>query len=81
MPLMHAENLQIQELSICMFTQLRDEVPGEIKEVYANSLSFAQSHHYVIKKFGRFPELNEMLGRDSTEEEIEFLETGKYRFL
>ncbi len=81
MPLMHAENLETQKLSIEMFSRLRDEVPKELTETYARSLSFAESHHYVIAKFGRFPELNEILGRESTEEELEFLATGKYRFL
>jgi len=81
MPLMHAEDFQTQELSVSMFTQLRNEVPSELKETYENSLSFAESHHYVIGKFGRFPELNEILGRESTKEEVEFLATGKYRFL
>ena len=81
MPLMHAEDLPTQELSITMFAQLHTDVPDDLKDMYANSLSFAQSHYYVIEKFGRFPELNEILQRDSTHEEIEFLATGKYRFL
>tara|TARA_R110002049_G_scaffold225521_1_gene397417 strand:- start:41754 stop:42371 length:618 start_codon:yes stop_codon:yes gene_type:complete len=81
MPLMHAENIDIQNLSVEMFSRLRDEVPHESKALYEKSLSFAQSHHYVISKFGRFPELNEILNRKSSAEEQEFLDTGKYRFL
>ncbi len=81
MPLMHAEDLATQQLSIEMFSTLHDEVPGEQKDRYAKTLSVAQSHYYVIEKFGRFPELNEILGRTSTPEEREFLATGKYRFL
>ena len=81
MPLMHAENINTQRLAIEMFTKLRDDVPHELKDLYAKSLSFAQSHQYVIEKFGRFPELNEILQRKSTQEEIDFLATGKYRFL
>ena len=81
MPLMHAEDAMIQKLSVQMFTQLRDEVPNRLKDTYTNTLSFAESHQYVISKFGRFPELNDILGRESTKEEVEFLETGKYRFL
>ena len=81
MPLMHAENLDTQELGVRMFAKLRDDVPEELKEMYTNTLSFAESHHYVISKFGRFPELNDMLGRENTEQEIEFLNSGKYRFL
>ena len=72
MPLMHAEDIIIQELSVEMFTRLHKEVPSELKPLYANTLSFAQSHHFVISKFGRFPELNQMLDRKSTQEENDF---------
>ena len=81
MPLTHAEDIVAQELGIKMFTRLCDEVPSELKKTFASSLGFAKGHHHVIAKFGRFPELNSILGRESTEEEIKFLDTGKYRFL
>lgn len=81
MPLMHAEDLAMQNLAIDLFTRLVEDVPLELKDIYKRSLSFAQSHHYVIEKFGRFPELNEILKRESNDEERAFLETGKYRFL
>ncbi len=64
-----------------MFARLHDEVPDELKELFSKSLSFAESHYYVISKFGRFPELNEILDRQSSPSEIEFLKRGKYRFL
>ena len=81
MPLMQAENIETQELSVTMFARLHDEVPDELKELFSKSLSFAESHYYVISKFGRFPELNEILDRQSSPSEIEFLKRGKYRFL
>ena len=81
MPLMHAEDVEIQNLSVSIFTKLRDEAPEELKNFYTKILSFAKSHQYVIEKFGRFPELNKILSRTNTREEEEFLSTGKYRFL
>ena len=81
MPLMHAEELKLQDLSVNMFSQLRDLAPAELKEFYARTLSFADSHRFVINKFGRFPELNTILGRTTTDDEEEFLKTGKYQFL
>ena len=81
MPLMHAEDIDTQNLSLKMFENLRDDVPEELKEFYSKTLSFAESHRYVIEQFGRFPELNKILGRDSTKEEEAFLATGKYQFL
>jgi uncharacterized protein (DUF924 family) len=36
-------------------------------------LDYALRHHAIIERFGRFPHRNEILGRASTPEEIEFL--------
>lgn len=63
MPLMHAEDAALQELSIAKFAQLGD----------AQSLEFAKAHKAVIDRFGRFPSRNTALGRTSTPEEVEFL--------
>jgi len=57
------------------------DVPQEYRKPFEVTLSFAKSHHFVIEKFGRFPELNEMLDRESMEEELAFLASGKYSFL
>jgi uncharacterized protein (DUF924 family) len=81
LPLEHAEDIERQELSVRAFTQLVQDVPEQYQKPFESSLSFARSHRYVIEKFGRFPELNEILGRESTSEEIEFIASGKYSFL
>ena len=81
LPLEHAEDLEKQKLSIRAFSQLVADVPEVYQEKYKSNLSFARAHHFVIEKFGRFPELNEILERDSTEEEKAFLSSGKYSFL
>ena len=81
LPLEHAEDIKKQELSVRAFTQLVQDVPEQYQKPFQSSLSFASSHHYVIEKFGRFPELNEILGRESTAEESEFIASGKYSFL
>jgi uncharacterized protein (DUF924 family) len=81
LPLEHAEDIKKQELGIRAFTQLVQDVPEQYRKPFESSLSFARSHHYVIEKFGRFPELNEILGRESTAEESEFIASGKYSFL
>lgn len=81
MPLMHAEDLKTQEQSVKMFAKLAQEAPVSQKKTYQTTLSFAQSHQYVIDRFGRFPELNNLLSRQSTALEESFLATGKYQFL
>jgi uncharacterized protein (DUF924 family) len=39
----------------------------------AEFLSYAERHRDIIARFGRFPHRNAILGRESTEEELEFL--------
>jgi uncharacterized protein (DUF924 family) len=65
MPLMHSEDAKVQELSLKSF--------GELKERGTDNLEFALSHKKIIDRFGRYPHRNKILGRESTEEEIEFL--------
>ena len=63
MPLMHSENLEDQNLSAQLF----------INDPYSHE--YAKRHMEIIKKFGRFPHRNVILGRISTEEEVSFLTT------
>jgi len=78
LPLEHAEDIDKQDLSVKAYEQL---VPEEYRKRYEVTLSFAKSHCYVIEKFDRFPELNEMPGRESTDEELVSLASGKCSFL
>ena len=50
-----------------MFNQLR-HFPG-----MDFVIDYAERHHAVIARFGRFPHRNAMLGRPSTDEELDFL--------
>src|SRR5262249_23688187 len=63
MPFMHAEDREMQALCVELIAKLG--IPGV--------LEFAQSHKAVIDRFGRFPHRNKVLKRQSTPEEIEFL--------
>jgi uncharacterized protein (DUF924 family) len=65
MPFQHAEDSQVQERSIELFESLGD----------AEVISFARRHKEVIDRFGRYPHRNVALGRVSTPEEVEFMET------
>jgi len=81
MPLQHAENMERQNLSIQACEQLVQDVPEPYRGPFEATLEWARKHHYVIERFGRFPELNEILGRESTQDEIAFIEQGEYSFL
>lgn len=81
LPLEHAEDIEKQMLSIKAYTQLAEDVPEQYRKPFEMTLSFAERHQFVINKFGRFPELNEILGRTSTADELAFIASGKYSFL
>jgi uncharacterized protein (DUF924 family) len=81
LPLEHAEEIDRQNLCIEAFSRLIEDVPESHRKPFEMSLEWAKKHHYVIDRFGRFPELNEILGRESTQEELQFLESGEYSFL
>ena len=73
LPLEHSESKEIQELSLKKFKELADEQEGDWKDLFDKIVQYAISHKDIIDKFGRFPHRNEILGRKSTSEEIEFL--------
>jgi uncharacterized protein (DUF924 family) len=75
MPFEHAEDAFMQERAVELFTVLAAEHPG-----FGESLDYAHRHRGVIARFGRFPHRNEILGRASTPEEIEFLRQPGSRF-
>jgi uncharacterized protein (DUF924 family) len=64
LPFEHSEDIRDQRLMVEL-TQARIG-PG-------NALDYALKHLEIIERFGRFPHRNAILGRPSTEEEIEFL--------
>ncbi len=81
LPLEHAEDRRLQQYSVEAFARLLADVPPAHRSMFGTSLEYARRHQYVIERFGRFPELNTLLGRTSTAEEMAFLEQGEYRFL
>ena len=62
-PMMHSENLYIQNQVLPLFKQYTS----------SHTYNFALKHQKIIKKFGRFPHRNKILCRLSTEEELNFL--------
>ena len=79
MPLQHAEDLERQELSVQLFTGLAAEDPTR-DAMWTNFAEFAELHHDIIQRFGRFPHRNEALGRPTTDREEAWLESGGETF-
>jgi len=67
MPYQHAENLTLQRRSLELFGRLAADA-GLVEPS-----TWARKHYDVIERFGRFPQRNAVLGRNSTPEEIELL--------
>lgn len=75
LPLEHSENLADQERCVELVRSLAANHPE-----FESYLDYAQRHHDVIKQFGRFPHRNEILGRETTPAEAEFLQQPGSRF-
>ncbi|AFL53697.1 uncharacterized protein (DUF924 family) [Sinorhizobium fredii] len=67
LPFAHSENLAHQERSVALARRLGEP-----------SLSHAKGHRDIIRRFGRFPHRNQILGRASSEEEQRFLDEGGF---
>jgi len=76
----HCENLAVQNEAISRFAALLAEQPEVDQAVFAGQLDYAERHQKVIARFGRFPHRNEILGRESTPEELAFLREPGSRF-
>ena len=80
LPFEHAEDADVQHESVRIFSALHDEAPPALREFTAQIVRHAREHCELIERFGRFPHRNAALGRASTREEIEFLETQRGRY-
>jgi len=63
MPFMHSESLLIHDVAHVLFAG----------NGAAKTIEFERKHRRIIERFGRYPHRNDVLGRQSTPAEIEFL--------
>lgn len=80
LPLEHSENIQHQRQCVQAYQAMADEAPDEFKKIYIEAKGYADKHLVIIERFGRFPHRNEILGRESTAEEVEFLKQPNSSF-
>jgi uncharacterized protein (DUF924 family) len=78
LPLEHAEDLALQDECVTRFTLLcsdaqHRDAPKPVQDLLTSNLDYAQRHHEVIARFGRFPHRNAVLGRASSAEEQAYL--------
>jgi uncharacterized protein (DUF924 family) len=68
LPFMHSEDIGDQERCVALYREAGDE-----------NLSHAEQHRDIIRRFGRFPHRNALLGRTTTPEEQAFLDDGGFK--
>lgn len=73
LPFQHSEDIADQDYAILLFAQMAVDAPDNLKDIKRRGLDFATRHRDLIRKFGRFPHRNAMLGRESTDEEKAFI--------
>ena len=64
----HSESLPHQDQAVSLIATLGD----------AEFLRYAELHRDVIQRFGRFPHRNAALGRETTQEERDYLASGGF---
>lgn len=70
MPFMHSEDRAMQEQGLIYFATRLDD---------PETLAYAEQHAGIIRRFGRFPHRNAILGRRSSEAEQYYLDEGGFK--
>jgi uncharacterized protein (DUF924 family) len=76
LPFVHHENMDGQDRGVMLAALEAVGANDDDRDGQRFNLDQAIRHREVIQRFGRFPHRNVMLGRQSTSEEIQFLETA-----
>jgi uncharacterized protein (DUF924 family) len=68
LPFAHSEDLADQERSVAL-----------ARRIGPDDLAHAEHHRDIVRRFGRFPHRNRLLGRETTTEEQQYLDQGGYQ--
>ncbi len=74
LPFEHSENIADQKRALELFSTLKKDPDSQ------GAIQSAQKHYKIIERFDRFPHRNQILGRESTPAEKEFLKTPGSHF-
>lgn len=74
LPLEHSEERSAQDMCVELYEAIAKEARNHpLEGAMMGMLDYAERHARVVHRFGRFPHRNEILTRESTDEEREFL--------
>lgn len=80
MPLEHSENIKHQNTCVELLENLALSSSPEMLSTMKNFREFAIKHLDIIAQFGQFPHRNALLGRKSTQAELEYLQASGTTF-
>lgn len=73
MPLVHAESLPLLDRAVQLAGDFVHEAPPELRAPWRMGAERTAHYRDVIRRFGRYPHRNAILGRASTPDELAFL--------
>lgn len=80
-PLEHCEcpeHLNNLARAIAIAERLAEEAPENLRKAYDVAAEQPRRHQAVIARYGRHPHRNAILGRESTSEELDYLDKGEF---
>jgi len=80
LPFEHAEDRAMQERGVAAFEALLARTPAGFQPIIAEYADYARRHCAVVRRFGRFPHRNALLGRPATPDEEAYLRGGGETF-
>lgn len=75
MPLAHSEDVTRHERHVALVEAAVNAGPTAMAEAYGSAAKHARGYLEQIRRFGRFPHRNMILGRTCTQEEMAFLDS------
>ena len=80
MPYQHVEDAGAQREGLRLFERMHAEAPPAWRDFAGGVLDYALQHLEIVERFGRFPHRNAILGRSSSSEEREYLDSSPEAF-
>ena len=79
-PFHHSELISKQDYGLSLLEQLKASSPEEWQPYVQHSINGWTRHRNIVAEFGRFPHRNDVLGRESTSDELAYLAKGADAF-
>lgn len=79
--LLHTENIDLAKRALDAIERLSQEAPTLQKHHFTKYYNSSKVHYELLLKYGRYPHRNLLLGRESSQDELDFLQKSKHTFV